>query len=102
MNYTRVSDAYARGTAIADRTLLLQLERAEEALEDRVEKLEDPDDATCDCYDRDIERIDERILELNRNLLESAEIIGQLVERVVTLESNQDKLLVALERTLLG
>lgn len=88
---------------IDDHVLLLQLERANEALSDRVDDLEDPDDACdCDCAEGDIDRLLDR-------MVEAADLLALLTNRVVELEhevaslgTNQDKLLDALRRVVTG
>ena len=97
---------------IDDHALLLQLERANEALEDRVAELEDltndpipsisPHDCDCSCYDSEIGHHEDSLEELRSRLVEAADLIETLVGRVVELERNQSELVGALERALLA
>lgn len=84
--------------SIDDHILLLQLERANEALEDRVAVLEDEDDP--DRYDRDIEHIDARVSELSSDLLEMGDLLSTLSERIVEVERTNTQLLETLSRAL--
>ena len=62
---------------IEDHVLLLQLERANEALSDRVDFLEDKDDdsCSCDCAESGLDRLHERVSDGNDRMLEMADLI---------------------------
>lgn len=71
-----------------DHVLLLQLERANEALSDRVEAVEDtdPDPCDCDCHESDVDRLEDDIRTLREQLVELTGICVGLAEKVEALE----------------
>ena len=81
-------------TTIDDHVLILQVERANEQLEDRVASLEDADDP--DRYDVEIMDHAVRISELASDHLEMGTLLATLIERMAKLEHQQDTLLRAL------
>lgn len=87
---------------IDDHVLLLQLERANEVLEDRVDFIEEGegDSCSCDCAESDLDRLHERVSDGNDRMLEMASLITELTERVIQLERGETELLDALSRAL--
>jgi hypothetical protein len=74
------------GQRIDAHVLILQLERANEALSDRVTFLEEVDDVD---YERGITELHERIDDVRMKLLEVSELLAAAIERIVQLERNQ-------------
>ena len=91
---------------VDDHTLLLQLERANEALSDRVEDIEEktptgePDYCDCDCANSDITRIEDDLQEAVSILTKLAEQVGEVIERLDAIDSATDTRLSALEERL--
>jgi hypothetical protein len=82
---------------VDDHVLLLQLERAVEALEDHVTKLADADDADKADIPNLVKRLDSTTLALyDANVL-----VAEVTDRVIELERSHNVLLKALERALL-
>lgn len=71
-----------------DHVLLLQLERANEALSDRVEAALDPnpDSCDCDCHESATDALDDDIRTLREQLAELTGICVGLAEKVEQLE----------------
>ena len=79
-----------------DHLLLLQLERANEALDDRVTSLEEGDDE--DFYEKSIMRHDEQLDKLGVALYEVSALLTELTERVVQLEHERSMLIDVFKR----